>query len=495
MKKVIIIGAGMGGLATALRLRYHGFEVTVLEKQSRAGGRSNLIEEQGFRADTGPTILVMKDMLEETYRSIGLDLDERLQFVQIDPNYRIFFHDDTHLDLYSNMAKLAREVERIEPGSAEHLFRFIGESARKYELGMDFVTRNYDRITDLANPGAGMRMLRTSAHQNLYKQVGDFFRNDKLVKAFSFHSMFLGLSPFDSLAMYSLITYADLAMGMWYPMGGIYRIVEDMVKIGMEMGIHLLVNAPVSEIFVQDGHVSGVLLDSGEFIPADIVVSNADLPYTYKELIAPHHRKDFSNKRLEKMNYACSGYILFLGVDRTYPHLRHQSIYFSEDYRANLDAIFKTKTLPEEPSFHLNVPTVTDASLAPKGHTLLYVLAPMPNLEAAIDWNEASLIVRNKLLDQLERIIDPEIRQHIVWERDYRPTDWQKDINAVLGTAFGSLSQGFFQSAYFRPHNQARHIRGLYFVGQGTYPGIGVPMVHISARLVAERILSAYNSE
>lgn len=281
-------------------------------------------------------------------------------------------------------------------------------------------------------------------------------------------------------------------MGMWYPMGGIYRIVEDMVEIGKDMGLHLLVNAPVAEIFVQDGQVRGVLLDSGEFIPADIVVSNADLPYTYKQLIAPHHRKDYSKKRLDKLNYACSGYILFLGVDRTYPHLRHQSIYFSEDYRSNLDAIFTSKTLPEEPSFHLNVPTITDPALAPPGHTLLYVLAPMPNLETGIDWEGASQIVRNQLLDQLERIVDPEIREHIVWERDYRPTDWQKDINAVLGTAFGSLSQGFFQSAYFRPHNQDRHIQGLYFVGQGTYPGIGVPMVHISARLVTERILSSY---
>jgi len=192
------------------------------------------------------------------------------------------------------------------------------------------------------------------------------------------------------------------------------------------------------------------------------------------------------------MQYSCSGYILFLGIDRVYDDVHHQGLYFSEDYRANLEAIFNTKTLPEDPSFHLNIPTVTDPSLAPPGHSLIYVLAPMPNLEARIDWAEAGPRVRLQLIERLEQIIDPQISQHIVWEKDYRPTDWQNDINATLGTAFGSLSHGFFQSSYFRPHNRAEGVRGLYFVGQGTYPGIGMPMVMISSRLVTERITAEW---
>jgi phytoene desaturase len=493
MTHALIIGAGMGGLATALRLRYQGFHVTVLEKQARPGGRSNVIQENGFRVDTGPTILVMKETFEEMYRSIGQDIDQRLNFVQLDPNYRVYFHDDISMDLYGNMAHLAREVEKIQPGAAERLFRFIGEGAKKYELGLGFVARNYDRITDLANPVAAMRLLQTKAHHNLYRQVSDFFLNsDKLTKAFSFHSMFLGLSPFDAPAMYSLITYADLALGMWYPMGGIYSIVEDMVGLAEEMGVEIHTLSPVAEIIVAGGRAVGVRLESGEVVQADFVISNADLPYTYRTLIPAQYRTHYPDRRLERLDYACSGYILFLGVDRTYPHMRHQALYFSEDYRANLDAIFKTKTLPEKPSFHLNNPTVTDASLAPPGHNLLYVLAPMPNLEADIDWDEAAPIMRDKLLHQLECIVDPDLRQHIVWERDYRPTDWLYDINAVHGTAFGSLSHGFFQSSYFRPHNKARDIQGLYFVGQATYPGIGMPMVMISSRLVTERIVQEW---
>jgi phytoene desaturase len=304
--------------------------------------------------------------------------------------------------------------------------------------------------------------------------------------------MFLGLSPFESLAMYALITYADLVLGMWFPKGGIYSIIEDMVRIAGETGVTIRTNAPVDEILVQNGHTIGVRLESGEVLQADIVVSNADLPYTYKDLLPGNQSKDYSDEKLDSMKYACSGYLLYLGVNKSYPDMRHQALYFSEDYKANLDAIFKTKTLPADPSFHLNNPTVTDPSLAPDGHSVLYLLAPMPNLEANINWDEAAPLVREQLLDKLEAVVDPDIRQHIVWEQEYTPVDFKTDINAYHGTAFGSLSQGLFQSAYFRPHNKSREIDGLYFVGQGTYPGIGMPMVLISAGLVTERILEEW---
>jgi phytoene desaturase len=358
---------------------------------------------------------------------------------------------------------------------------------------MDFVDRNFDQITDLANPVALYRLLRTQAHKNLYQQVSNYFGDDKLSKAFSFHSMFLGLSPFDALAMYSLITYSDLALGMWYPMGGIYSIIEDMVKLADGLGVRIITNSPVAEILIENGRVTGVRLETGQAYQADLVISNADLPYTYRRLVNASHRRYYSDKRLDKMTYACSGFILYLGIDKQFSNVRHQALYFSEDYRANLDAIFKTKILPEYPSFHLNIPTVTDPSLAPPGHSLVYVLAPMPNLQARIDWDEAAPIVREKILIQLEHILDKDFRKHIVWQQEYRPTDWKKDINAEFGTAFGSLAHGFFQSSYFRPHNTARDIQGLYFVGQGTYPGIGMPMVQLSSKLVTERIMEEWN--
>ncbi len=489
MKHVIIIGAGMGGLAAALRLHHHGLRVTVLEKNARPGGRSNLLQVDGFRLDTGPTILVMKSALEETYRAIGENLDERLEFVRIHPNYRIYFHDGTMLDLHSDMTCLAAAVEQLAPHSTARVLRFLSECAKKYDLGMDFVERNYEHLTDLVNLQALVRLLRTGAHRNLYAQVAHRLGNEKLNRAFSFHSMFLGLSPFDALAMYSLITYADLVLGMWYPKGGIYRLVEDMVRLAEKRGVELRISSPVQEICIQNHRAVGVRLENGEQLKADLILSNADLPYTYRCLIPPPHRRPHTERALQRMKYACSGYLLYLGLDRRVPNVCHQSIYFSADYRGNLDAIFKNKTLPDEPSFHLNIPTVTDASLAPPAHSLFYVLAPVPNLQSGIDWGEAAPRLREKLIDQLERLIDPQIRQHILWQREYTPLDFERDYNAAWGTAFGSLAHNFFQSAYFRPHNKAKDIRGLYFVGQATYPGIGVPMVHISAKLVTERIL------
>jgi phytoene desaturase len=489
MKKVLVIGAGLGGLAAALRLRHAGWDVTILEKRPRPGGRSYVIEENGFRVDTGPTILVMKDQFDETYRAVGRDINSRLKFIQLDPNYRIYDHTGRHIDLFANMARLAAELETVEAGAGERVFQFLGANALKYELGMQFVTRNYDRITQLFNLTAGLRLLQTSAQENLYRQVGRYFKSDLLRKAFSFHSMFLGLSPFEALAMYGLITYADLARGMYYPIGGIYAIVEDLARMAKEDGILLRTSAPVAKITAAGGRVSGVRLESGEELRADAVVSNADLPYTYRKLIAPQFRPHTPDDRLEHWKYACSGYLLYLGIDRAYPQMRHQALYFSENYRANLDAIFKTGTLPEQPSFHLNNPTVSDPGLAPPGHSVLYLLAPMPNLKTGqVDWQAAAPRVRAYLLDQLERIVDPEIRRHILWEKQYTPLDFERDLNAAYGTAFGSLSHHFSQSAYFRPHNISRDLPGLYFVGQGTYPGIGMPMVLISARLVAERL-------
>lgn len=490
MKKAVIIGSGMGGLAAALRLQHNGFQVEVFEKNERPGGRSNILAENGFRVDMGPTILVMKQYFDETYAAIGEDINQRLQFTRLDPNYRIYYHDGSHLDLYGELSRLSAELEQVAPQASSQFYTFLGDNARKYRYGMQFVDRNFDRITDLANPAAILRLLQTRAHQNLYRQVSRYFDgNDKLTKAFSFHSMFLGLSPYDALAMYSLITYADLAFGMWYPQGGIYSIVEDMLALAAERGIKVHTAAPVRQILIENKRAVGVLLENGEKIPADLVISNADLPYTWDKLVPAEHQGPYRTERLKKMDYACSGYLMYLGVDTTYPDMRHQALYFSEDYRANLDAIFRTRTLPDDPSFHLNNPTQTDPSLAPEGHQLLYVLAPAPNLQGNVDWTTAGPVLREKLLKKLEQVVDPQIRRHIVWERNYTPLDFQSDYNAVQGTAFGSLSHGLFQSAYFRPHNTARHLRGLYFVGQGTYPGIGMPMVLISARLVTERIM------
>lgn len=358
MKRVVIIGAGMGGLAAALRLRDMGCDVTVLEKQQRPGGRSNVFQEGGFRVDIGPTVLVMKDVFEETYRAIGRDINRRIKFVPLDPSCRIYYHDDTHVDLYDGIVKLSSELEKVEPGVTERLFEFIGENARKFRPGMDFVSRNYDQLTDLVNPTAVFWLIQIAAYRNLYAHVSKYFKTDKLRKAFSFHPLFLGLSPSSAPPRYNLITYAALVGGVYFPIGGIYSIIEDMVALAAEMGVMLRTNAPVAEILIENGAAKGVRLQSGEIVTGDIVVSNADLVYTYKKLVPAQHRHIYPDARLDRMQYACSGYVLYLGLDKVYPDMQHQAFYFSENYRANLDALSvqdparRPIVSPQQPDHH-----------------------------------------------------------------------------------------------------------------------------------------------
>ena len=490
--RVIVIGAGMGGLAAAMRLSHRGFATTVLEKNDTVGGRSAVFEQNGYRIDTGPTILVMLSYLEDTYQSVGLDMRSRLDVRRIEPNYRILYHDGDRIDLASSMPDLSGQVERIESGAAARLSQFLGDSARRYELGIRFVERNYDRLTDLMSPRAASWAISTRALTRLYDDVSRYFQSDKLRKAFSFHSMFLGLSPYDAPAMYTMITWADLVLGMWHVIGGVYRIVEDMATAASELGAEIITGRAVRKIDIVDGKVRGVILDDGDYISADVVLSNADLVYSYRELVDAEHRHHYPDQRLDRMEYACSGYVLCLALDRTYGHVPHQSLYFAEDYRANLNAIFREKAVPHDPSFHLNMPTATDPSLAPPGCSTAYILAPMPNLSTDVKWSDELPRVRETLMRRLEGIVDPRLREHVVWQKEITPSDWLSRVNAPFGTAFGSLSHRFFQSSYFRPHNKARDIRGLYFVGQATYPGVGVPMVHLSARLATERIIAEW---
>lgn len=491
MPHAIVIGSGLGGLATALRLRHAGYDVTVFERGSRPGGRSNVIESDGFRMDTGPTLLLMRDVFEKLYADIDCDFNARVPLSRLDPNYRLYFHDGEALDLHADREALLNAVEAVEAGAGDALTRLLALAEDQYTTGMRFITRNYDRFVDLVTVQNLFDLVRLRAHRRLYPHVAGYFQSDKLRKAFTFHSMFLGLSPYDSLALYSLLTHADIGLGMWFPKGGIYTLIEDMVTLAEAHGITLVTHAPVEQITVEQQQVTGVQLANGEQVLADLVVSNADLPYTYLNLLPKSAQHPPTANRYRRMDYACSGYLLYLGLEGTFDHLVHQSLFFSADYRANLDAIFKTRTLPTDPSFHMSVPTISDPALAPAGHTLIYILVPAPNTQnSPVDWSQSAPVLREQILDHLERLIAPDLRQRIVWERQLTPPGFSKRFNAVHGTAFGSFAQGFMQTTYFRPHNKDKHIRNLYYVGQGTYPGIGMPLVMMSADVVTQRILA-----
>lgn len=487
-KKVLIIGAGLGGIATAIRLAKHNFQITIVDKLSTPGGRSNVIEYNGYRVDTGPTILLMKHVFSDLYKVAGMDLEDRISIARLDPNYRLYFHDNSYFDLHQNQLRLEAELDLVERGASRAFRQFFRFSQQQYNAGMKYVERNYYSILDLISFKAIPELIYFKIHKSLYGHVSDYFRSDKLRKAFSFHSLFLGLSPYDAMAFYSLITFADIGLGMWYPKGGIYSIIEDMVQLAEDLGVNFVFSKSVSSININKNKASGVTLETGEYLDADIIVSNADLPYTYKQLLPPQYQNISGLQSEKDIKYACSGYLLYMGLDKQYKNAKHQSLYFAEDYETTIEDIFHRLCLPSDPSFHLSIPSVTDPSIAPPGHSVFYILVPVPNLTSKVDWKTAVNPLRENIITRLETLLAENIRDHIVWYQEYTPLDFKHDINAVHGTAFGSLSQGFFQTTAFRPKNKHDKIPNLYFVGQGTYPGIGMPMVLISAKLVVERI-------
>ncbi|WP_165874368.1 phytoene desaturase family protein [Rubrobacter taiwanensis] len=487
--RVAVVGAGVGGLAAAIRLRAAGFEVEVFEKNPEPGGRMGVLRGGGFTFDTGPTLLLMTDVYRELFRSAGRRLEDYVELVPLEPNYRVHFGDGDSMLVSRSLPQMVAELERIEPGSAPGYYRFLEDACRKYRVGRrEFVERDFERARDFFSP-RNLRLLKeTQAVNNYYRSVSRFFRSEKLRQAFSFQTMYLGLSPFDAPAVYALLPYTELAEdGLWYPRGGMYRLVEAMCALAEELGVGMHLESPVEKITVVKGRAAGVRVNGGEF-GADAVLANADLPYVYRNLLPERALRDFTVRPPERLTYTASAFMLYLGLEGRLDHLSHHNVYLSRDYRRNFEAIFRDRTLPEDPSLYTCVPARTDPEAAPEGRDALYVLVPVPHLDSGVDWNRERDGFREKVLALLEgRAGIENLRRRIVFEVVRTPEDWRREYNLEKGAAFG-LGHGILQVGYFRPAIASRHIERLYFAGASTRPGTGVPLVTIGARLAAERI-------
>jgi phytoene desaturase len=495
-ESILIIGAGIAGLSAGCYGQMNGYQTKIFELHTRPGGLCTAWKRKDYTFDGCIHWLVGSKPGSGFYKYWAeLGALQGKTLVNHEEFWRVEGPGDKVFIVYTNVDRLEKHMKELAPADVKVIEEFCG-AIRAFTRFPDAPSDAARSLTDqLKGFASFIAMLPALGLFNKYKNLtikdfadrfSDPFLRQALVDVFGYPGFaFLGL-PMTLAWMHN--------HNAGYPIGGSFPFAQAIEKRYLELGGEVHYQARVEKILVENGRAVGVRLAGGEVVRADIVVSNADLVYTYKKLVPARYRKTYTDAKLDRMEYACSGYLLYLGVDKTYPHMRHQALYFSEDYRANLDAIFRTRTLPADPSFHLNNPTITDPSLAPPGHSVLYLLAPMPNLQGNVDWDAAAPLVREQLLGGLERLVDPEIRKHIVWEREYRPADFERDINAPYGVAFGSLSHGFFQSSYFRPHNVARDIPGLYFVGQGTYPGIGMPMVLLSARLLAERLAGERSS-
>ncbi|TAK89528.1 phytoene desaturase [Patescibacteria group bacterium] len=488
-KKVVIIGAGLGGLSAAIRLLAAGYQVELYEKESLAGGRAQLIEQDGYRFDIGPTLLMMTDVLEQTFAVAGKNMGDYLELQQLDPNYRIAFADGSGMVLTSNLAELTKELAAIDPAAPQQFHRFFAKLAMMYRLGRDrYIDKNFDSLFDFIDPVSGLNLLRHGGLRSLYGLVGSYFTDPRLRQAFSFQSMYLGVSPYDAPAIYAIIAYMETAGGIWYAKGGMHQVPRALAKLVGEMGGVIKLNAPVKRIVVESGRATGIELESGKRVKADIVISNADLSYTYNQLLTPLERPKMSDRRLSKLKQSYSAMLFYWGVNADVSNLEHHNVVFSQDYKANFDQVFNQNVLPENPAFYTHVPTKTDPTVAPEGRHVVYTLVPVPNLTGKVDWAQAEKRLRQHVLTTLKQRFGVDLSRSIETEVVFGPHDFKTKYNLPDGAAFG-LTHTLGQSGYFRPHNYVKGVSGLYLTGASTYPGSGVPMVLLSGKLVAERIM------
>ena len=485
-RQAVVVGAGVGGLAAAARLAHQGFDVHLFEKTDGPGGRCNRMQVDGFTWDLGPTIVLMPEVFQETFAALGRRLEDYLTLLRCDPNYRIHYRDGSDITFTSELCAMGRELERIEPGSYARYLAFLAQGRTQYRTSLDhLVGRNYSGISDYFAPSVLKKIFQVRAHRRMYSDVSRFFTDDRLRAAMTFQTMYLGVSPFASPAVYGLLPFTELGVGVWFPKGGLYAIPLALEKVAREEGVRLHYGSPVKRILTEGARATGVQLEDGQVVKADVVVCNADLPYAYEKLLDPNAT---TLKRASKLRYTSSGYMLYLGLKRRYEGLQHHNVVFGRDYKGSFDDIFERFRVPEDPSFYVNAPAHTDPSLAPPGKDALYVLVPVPHQHPNVDWKVEGPKVRAKVFQRLAELGYPDLERDIEVERVVTPDDWASTFNLARGSAFG-LAQNFFQIGPFRPSNQDARVRNLFFVGASTQPGTGLPTVLISARLTVERIL------
>ncbi|OJI85130.1 hypothetical protein ASPTUDRAFT_189213 [Aspergillus tubingensis CBS 134.48] len=492
MPKVIVVGAGAGGVATAARLAKQGFDVTVVEKNDLVGGRCSLIHQNGYRFDQGPSLLLMPEVFHETFHDLGTSLEEEgISLLKCEPNYRVWFSDHDNFDLTTDITRLKPQIEHHE---GENSFRgflgFMEESGRHYDLSMIHVLRrNFPGLLSMMRLGLLQSLFTMHPFQSIHSRVSRYFMSDKMRRIFTFGSMYLGMSPYDAPGTYSLLQYAELAGGIWYPAGGFQKILEGIEKIGKRLGVEYRLNSPVSSIIIsEDQSARGVILSSGEKLEADLVVVNADLVYAYNNLLpASKEARHLSNREA-----SCSSISFFWSFDRVISELKVHNIFLAEEYKISFDSIFKDHQLPDEPSFYVNVPSRIDPTAAPKGKDAVVVLVPtghMMDSTEPLDWDTLVGKARDIVFDTIEtRTGARALRESLLHESVETPASWKKKFNLDRGSILG-LSHSFFNVLSFRPKSKHSSIKGLYFVGASTHPGTGVPVCLAGSKLFFFRYL------
>lgn len=484
--RVTVIGAGPGGLATAMLLAGAGMKVTVLERQPSVGGRTTTLEGGGFRFDAGPTFFLYPQVLRDIFAAVGFDLGRELPMVRLDPQYRLAFGGGGEILATPDVAAMERAVSAISPQDGPAFRRFLEDNREKFERFRPCIESPFLGWKDLLSPEILKLLPIIKPWRSLESDLASYFQDPRIRLAFSFQSKYLGMSPFRCPSLFSILSYLEYEYGVFHPIGGCGSISTAMARAARELGVDIRLDEPVREILFQGRRAVGARTDRGIY-RSDAMVVNADFARAMTRLVPDRLRRRWTDRRLEKKKFSCSTFMLYLGIEGLYADVPHHTIYIAKDYERNLDEIENRHVLSDDPSFYVQNPGVTDPTLAPKGMSTLYVLVPVTHQHPNVDWRRERDRYRALALSRLERIGLGGVEERIRYEKIITPQDWDQGFEIHRGATF-NLAHNLGQMLHFRPRNRFEDVDGMYLVGGGTHPGSGLPVIFQSA-LISSRLL------
>ncbi len=487
-KRVVIVGAGPGGLASAMLLARAGLSVTIVERLPYVGGRTSTQLADGFRFDLGPTFFLYPPTLEKIFRAVGRELKDEIELVKLDPQYRLIFGAGGELNATPDVERMEAEVARLSPRDAGSFKSFLADNRVKFERFRDILQSPFNSWRDLTRWNVMKSLPYVRPWSSLEQDLGRFFHDERIRLAFSFQSKYLGMSPYNCPSLFSILSFMEYEYGVHHPIGGCGAVSSKMAEIAQDLGVDIRLGEDVEEVLFEGRRAVGVRTDHDTY-PADSLIINADFARAMTRMVPDHIRRRWTDKKIERKKFSCSTYMLYLGIEGRFDDLAHHTIYVSEDYNRNLREIEKDHVLSADPSFYVQNACVTDPTLAPDGMSTLYVLVPVSHQHPNVDWTVERDRYRQLVLRQLGKVGIDNLESRIRYERIVTPDDWSKKYEIYRGATF-NLAHNLTQMLHLRPHNRFEDLESVYLVGGGTHPGSGLPVIYESARITSRLLLS-----